>query len=240
MQSRKFSDIIHSGDAAYLPSGASIQQLPAEPAISQRDRDEITRSINKEMTDGGFPTLHMNAHLSGSVMEGCFPQGPAWAEKLATLNMCVGRKGCIVALVGPRGTGKTQMATSASHRFAFDQMARRRFSKACRYARAMELFMSVKDSYSASTSERDSFDAFTRPLLLVLDEVQVRNESKWEDNALTFLLDTRYGDGKRTILISNQTVDGFTESIGDSVASRITETGAILPCDWPSFRGMEP
>ena len=49
----------------------------------------------------------------------------------------------------------------------------------------------------------------------------------------------RYGAMKDTILISNQTPDVFQKAIGSSILSRLQETGAIIQCDWPSFRETE-
>lgn len=193
-------------------------------------QDDHSRQVEKDLIDGGFPKLHLRTLSSGSLdLYG------EWNSKLVALETSLKKRGAIIALIGPRGTGKTQMAATAAYSSASERL-RIGYSRSARYCRVMEFFMAVKDSYNSSTSERDAFDPFTRPQLLVLDEVQVRNESKWEDNALTFLIDSRYGACLSTILISNQTVDGFQSSMGDSIMSRISETGIIIMCNWKSFR----
>ena len=97
--------------------------------------------------------------------------------------------------------------------------------------------MAIKESYGEKGgTESNAFFPFIQPRLLVLDEVQVRNDTVWEDNALTYLLDRRYGEQRSTILISNLSVDSFVKSIGDSIVSRLEESGAVIVCNWESFR----
>lgn len=189
---------------------------------------EEDRKARKELADAGFPSLHRERkELRGSKWQARF--STAW-EYISN------RKGAIIALVGPRGTGKTQMATELARRFLPIWIAKG-FQRQARYCRVMEFFMAIKDSYSEKGGkESDAFFPFVQPRLLVLDEVQVRNGTGWEDNALTYLLDRRYGEQRSTILISNLSVDSFVSSIGDSILSRLEESGAVIVCDWESFR----
>lgn len=185
-------------------------------------------SVNRMMKEGGFPALHMLRINAGLTTTG---RGAMWYK--AHKAVCDGLKirGSIIALLGKRGVGKTQIATASVYDAAMccaDSVAK--------YVRAMEFFMAVKDAYSASTSERNAFDLFTRPSVLVLDEVQVRNGSAWESNALTYLIDSRYAAMRSTILISNELPEAFAHSMGDSVMDRLTETGTVIGCTWDSFR----
>lgn len=140
--------------------------------------------------------------------------------------------GFIVALLGGRGVGKTQMAVAACR-----EQAER--EKSFLYCTAMDIFLDIKDSFRKGGSERDALKTFIRPALLVIDEVQERGETPWEDRLLTHIIDKRYATERDTLLISNQTKDAFIESIGPSVASRITEAGGIAVFDWASFREKE-
>lgn len=97
--------------------------------------------------------------------------------------------------------------------------------------------MEIKAAYqSADRSEKDVLAEFTRPLLLVMDEIGQRSDSDWENRLLFEFLNRRYHSLKDTLLISNQTVDGFTKSLGPSLISRMQETGGLIECDWPSYR----
>ena len=186
------------------------------------------RDARKELADAGFPSLHRERKELNGVK---------WLARFSTAwEYISNRKGAIIALVGPRGTGKTQMATELARRFLPIWIAKG-FQRQSRYCRVMDFFMAIKESYGEKGgTESNAFFPFIQPRLLVLDEVQVRNGTGWEDNALTYLLDHRYGEQRSTILISNLSVDSFEKSIGDSILSRMKESGAVIVCNWESFR----
>jgi chromosomal replication initiation ATPase DnaA len=153
--------------------------------------------------------------------------GP-WQQKFKALKERLGT-GILVALLGIRGCGKTQMAVELIRATCGKQ-------KNAIYTTAMEIFVSLRDSYKLQESEQQVLRRYQSPSLLVIDEIQERGETAWEDRLLTAIIDYRYSMMKDTILISNQTEDMFKTSVGTSVSSRMTETGGIVECNWPSFR----
>jgi DNA replication protein DnaC len=72
--------------------------------------------------------------------------------------------------------------------------------------------------------------------LLVIDEVQVRAETKFEDDKLTAIIDARYAADMPTILISNYTWEKLASTLSPAVIDRIEENGAKLLFNWESFR----
>ena len=156
-------------------------------------------------------------------------RGAEWLDRQADIIKQL-NTGIILSLIGNRGTGKTRMACECIYEYI------ERHSKPALYLTAMDFFVEVKDSYQTSMSEQDILSRMTRPGLLVIDEVQERGQTEWEDRLLTHMINKRYAGLKDTILISNQTKHEFSESIGTSIASRMKETGGIIVCDWPSFR----
>jgi len=156
-------------------------------------------------------------------------RGAEWLDRQADIIKQL-NTGIILSLIGNRGTGKTRMACECIYEYI------ERHSKPALYLTAMDFFVEVKDSYQTSISEQDILSRMTRPGLLVIDEVQERGQTEWEDRLLTHMINKRYAGLKDTILISNQTKHEFSESIGTSIASRMKETGGIIVCDWPSYR----
>lgn len=154
-----------------------------------------------------------------------------WMETLERLKPKIGT-GCILALLGPRGTGKTQLAVELM-KSAIGRMMSARFCV------AMDFFMRIKTTYGkeSTESEESMIRKFQSPSLLVIDETQERGETQWEDRLLTNMIDKRYYDMKDTVLISNLIESDFHKSIGSSPSSRLNETGGVVICDWPSFRG---
>ena len=139
--------------------------------------------------------------------------------------------GFLVALVGHRGPGKTQMGV--------ELMVRRTEGlKTARYCTATEFLMHIKGTYKATEKldEEDIIGRFVRPDLLVIDEYAKRRETDWEHLILFELLDKRYREMRDTLLIANQTKEEFIESLGPSLASRMQETGGIIECTWENYR----
>lgn len=181
-------------------------------------REAKTASI---LAAAGLPELH--ARRAG-VSEG----GP-WSEALAqTLTKL--ETGGIVALLGPRGTGKTQIAVEAVRHFA-------RYGSPGKYRKATDLFREFRSCFKEGGPDESAlFNGYVELGCLVIDEAHRRGHSPWENVTLTDLIDHRYDARKPTLLISNETRADFGEAIGPSVVSRMHEVGLVIECKWPSFR----
>ena len=143
--------------------------------------------------------------------------------------------GCVL-LLGPRGVGKTQLAIELSLQAARKGLTR--FPGSQMYRVLAELFRDEKRTFGASEGQRVTpIDRASDVGLLVLDEIQERFESAWEDRELTMLFDRRYRDMRRTILLANLTVVDAPKRLPASMWSRIVECGVVIECNWPSFRG---
>lgn len=179
----------------------------------------------------GFPTRHLLTPVKHDN-----PWGDAYRHALSQVGT-----GCILVLSGLRGTGKTRMALSlARYVLSKGQDLYTRTDKRAsgvRYMRAMDLFLDLRAAFQKSDrSERDVLDALNRKAFLVIDEVQERGGSDWEDRILTNVIDSRYGAMLDTVLITNTKYDEFVKSVGPSIHSRINETGVFIDCTWESFR----
>lgn len=142
-------------------------------------------------------------------------------------------QGGIHAFCGPRGTGKTQMAVELIRAFIREKQ------RESLYQTVMDFFMALKQTYNSKgeSSEQIVISRLARPSLLILDEFHERSETEWENMMFTHLIDRRYRTMRDTIIISNQTPEMFSQSVGHSVIDRIVETGRItLFNELPSFR----
>ena len=154
----------------------------------------------------------------------------AWGDAELRLKARLS-KGFLVALIGGRGSGKTQLAVELMKEATNRQQT-------ALYATAAEFFIGIKTTYrkDSKESEGDVLARFRKPSILVLDEFGRRAESDWENNLLFELLDKRYADLHNTIILSNHSKEELIASIGASLASRMQETGGIIECNWPSWR----
>ncbi len=177
---------------------------------------------NKLYADSGFPKRHGQAFDESA-------SPPDWMLVRSRIIMASG-SGFLIALIGPRGTGKTQIAQRAvSTSCACDYPAV--------YCRAMTFFLELQAAIKHETETwADVIERFRQPRLLVLDEMQERAESDFENRVLNHLIDLRYGDMCDTLILANQTPKALAESLGASIVDRLRETGGVIECSWPSFR----
>jgi len=185
----------------------------------EEQRKENERKAQNNLASSGIPKRHLHAIT---------PSGEGWLKVETRLKARIG-SGFIIALCGGRGTGKTQLAASCAREVAI-------LNKKTWYKTAMGFFLDIKESFDGKRSEKEVIDRYCSPSLLILDEMQERGETPWEDRLLTHMIDRRYGDEKDTLLISNQNQEAFLKSVGESISSRISETGGVALCNWPSYR----
>ena len=155
--------------------------------------------------------------------------------------------GGITILHGGYGTGKTRMAweVARAHKpkrpsISVGAVGWSKITKPrpMIYTTAMNLFTTIKSTYSALSGkvEKKVIDDYCEAALLVIDEVQVRGETKFEDDKLTSIIDARYAADMPTILISNYTWERLATTLSPAVIDRFEENGIALKFDWDSFR----
>lgn len=176
------------------------------------------------LTNSKIPKRHLALHNSGSAR--------TIKEQVAAIQFIYDLlgKGMLVALIGGRGVGKTQIACEAA-------LKNEQLGKTSLYSTAFELLVRIKSSYrSNSETEAEIIAEYCKPSLLIIDECHEQSGTDFENKIITFIIDKRYGAMKDTILISNASKRDFDLSMGDSIISRMQETGGIIECNWGSFR----
>lgn len=155
---------------------------------------------------------------------------PEWTDALNEAADMLGT-GMTLSLLGTRGTGKTQLAVCLCY-----YAARRKMS--FRYVTAYEMFSSIKETYrdDSKTGEAGVMAYLNNCGLLIIDELNEANRTTWEGHILSHLIDLRYQKERDTVMISNYTREQFNEAVGDSIVSRMDETGGYIECRWDSFR----
>jgi len=245
MAARKLTE--HREDDHQPPKSEASTRSLSVPCRSYDPPDEETKrrwaEENKQRQEQERRERHeaeqrwryKNAELPERHSSKRIDDGECPNEWLEARDKIIGRMGTgfLIALLGKRGTGKTQIAQQLV-------MASAKALGAPRYTRASTLFLELKDSYvSRKASELQVVESFRKPTLLILDEFQERGETDFEQRTLTAIIDLRYGDQTDTLIIANQTKERFYESAGESIADRLRETGGIIECTWPSFRDRQ-
>ena len=165
-----------------------------------------------------------------------------YAQALATVN-----SGGIVVMYGAHGTGKTRMAwelakkcspKDAQYSIGGVGWTTSKRDRPAIYTTAVGLFLEIRDTFSkdAESSEMQVVRKHTDAGLLVIDEMQERGETEFEDRKLTSIIDSRYAHERPTILITNYTREKLAATLSQAVLDRIRENGCGLNFNWTSFR----
>jgi len=157
------------------------------------------------------------------------PDDPGEWREPYTKARAVLKGGGILSLVGGRGSGKTRLAI---------EVARRIDPKGTRYMAAMDVFLRLQACYrpAANETEVQVLRELSRCRVLILDEIQERGNSEWEDRILTHLIDKRYGSLLPTVLIANLKPDELKKRLGPSIMDRMAEGGGLLEITGASHR----
>lgn len=205
-----------------LISGVKIVPKDAMDALSQ-EKARIARISRQDGLRRAWnaPERHLRSTVD---------RKGVWGERLAGIEKKLGT-GFVYGLIGARGNGKTQLAVEVM------RTATERLMSAY-YETAVMIFSRLKATFrpDATETEIKVIEQLRSPKLLVIDEIGKRGESAWENNLLFGLVDKRYNDMTDTILIANLEPDKFTECVGESLSSRMNETGGLIIADWPSRR----
>lgn len=134
-------------------------------------------------------------------------------------------------LLGSPGTGKTHLAVATLNEIINTHRASGLYTTAAR------MFRRIKDTYGNSEeSESQAIEAFTKPALLVLDEIGVSFGSDAELNYLFDIMNERYEQCMPTIVVSNVQPGELGQWMGDRVVDRLRECSKLMVFDWESAR----
>lgn len=172
----------------------------------------------------GFPARHSQRAWDRE------EHGAKWMACRARVLDIVSRGG-MVALIGPFGTGKTQLAASVACEACMTRGVEPQ------YWRAADLIGRFKTQvFGEGLDEHRFLQRMARVGLVVIDEVQDRYGSDTEELTMRRIVDHRYGALAPLILISNLSVEGLTKTVRGAVMSRIREHGEVIECAWDDYR----
>lgn len=205
----------------------SVEDSTAE--VMARLKQRTVEDINRDSVKSDY-FREWNAPLRQKQAKNLDRSGE-WGKTEALLKSRLG-KGFIVGMIGKRGPGKTQMGVELM-RECIAQV------RSCYYTTVIGYFIDLRATYnraSGDDSERKVLTRYSKYQFLVIDEVGNRGETEWENRMLFEMINRRYDSMKDTLLISNHTRPEFEKAIGESISSRMNETGGLIECTWKSYR----
>jgi len=172
--------------------------------------------------------------------------GAEWLAAFETAKPIIASGG-IIAMVGDRGPGKTQMAAELA-RLGEWKPDKKQFTrgdglvvhhgKTALYRRAMDIFIELAHvrKNHVKSSEKEVLDKLGDVGLLVIDEFQEKPETEFTARAISNMIDKRYASKRPTIIIANLKRNELFASLGASVVNRARENGKSIEFNWPSYR----
>lgn len=151
-----------------------------------------------------------------------------------------------VIFCGSQGTGKTHLSIGIVH-----EIIPRGYTAL--YSTVSGAVRRIRASWgSKDETEREAMALFTKPDLLILDEVGVQTGTDNEYTLIFDIINGRYESTKPTIILSNLpvkdvkdssgavTMKGLETFIGSRLLDRLRENGGkAFSFDWESHRGRE-
>lgn len=192
-------------------------------AVEEARREQEQKVRLQRLSLAGIPPRAAEA-LTQPLEE----HGP-WGEAYRRLVKRLSARGMLVVLLGIRGPGKTVMGCKLIEHACVAM------GKSGRYIKLPTLSAEFADA-KIKGLEIPTMQKYVKPDLLVIDEMGEGKFDAIEMQRITTLLDHRYDEFRWTLLISNQTRADFAKRFGDSIVSRVHETGEAIECTWPSFR----
>jgi len=142
--------------------------------------------------------------------------------------------GRCLLLLGNVGTGKTHLATAIANHIM------RTTTATAVYRTVGGILQHIKGSYDRESeySEADAFAAYTKPSLLIIDEVGATKPTEFELATLFNIINGRYEEQLPTVVISNMPAGELSGALGERCVDRLREGGGIaVGFDWKSARG---
>lgn len=141
-------------------------------------------------------------------------------------------------LFGSKGTGKSHLSCAVAEA-AIQQ------HQTALFITAGDLVDDVKEAFSGGQSEKSKIANYTKPDLLIIDEV-IAGVSEYDTRTLAKILNQRYSQKRSTFIITNlelvskdNTAVTLPSLVGERIIDRLRETNKALKFTGESFRKPE-
>lgn len=214
----------------------------AQAGVDAKEREimngetEAVRRAQARIAAAGIPARFLEATL-WNWQHGMDRQKAiwSWAREYAGQFDLALSSGRSAVFFGATGTGKTHLAIGLLKHILEK-------GGTGRYCTVMTMLGRIKASYAQDSkeSEAQAIAAFTGVDMLVVDEVGRALETGYTEAQFFNVLNTRYGELRPVLLVSNLNKQKLSDYLGDAVFDRMREAGGGMHVfDWASQRSAK-
>ena len=190
-----------------------------------QDMERVMAEIRLRRVEDSLGQAAIPPRFLGKTLDTFRTDSPEQAKSLRACREYVANWGQVqeqgrcILLLGKPGTGKTHLAVGIAH----EVLA---MGKTAVYTRVSGICQAVKETYaSRERTEKQVYQEFAAPDLLVIDEVGRQHGSEAERMILFETINRRYEMQKPMVVVSNMDPRAFAEYLGAACLSRLLEGG---------------
>jgi DNA replication protein DnaC len=196
--------------------------------LEQRKKDAEERRIQaeaewKESIKESVPARYRDSRLA-DFSKDVSDKVSAWLKK------CHESSGSLI-IAGPVGTGKTHLATAIAKGLLLSRIGSDYVSQAAYLRQIRETW--AKDS---TRDESEVMAKYTRPRVLVLDDIGAARGNENDTMRLGELIAERYDAQKPSVFVSNLTPEQLKATVGDRSYDRMRDGATMLVLNGDSRR----
>ena len=193
-------------------------------------RENIAKSMERSFGRSGIRTLHQGCSFENYKATTTNQKIVREKARLYAVDFDKSMGGFIFC--GNPGTGKNHLAAAICN-----DLLRR--GKTVLIITVADIMSSMRETFNGTSadSEEKLIDKLSSVDLLVIDEIGVQNESRYEKVIINQIIDRRTSSRRPTGLLSNLDEAGLNRQLGERVMDRMKLGGTLwLNFDWESYR----